>query len=151
MACTLQTDSDQWLALMGANPALRDCIADVFGIVDAEITEDALAEVNELLAQLEAYLGKLTVQLDVVVDQLVCVDLLISTLSGLPLIQQTPETNALLSDMSARKVVLDAQKIELQATLAPSALPAQIANTLALSEEMLCQKANAAFFNSLTG
>lgn len=151
MACTLQTDSDQWLALMGASPALRDCIAEVFGIIDVEITETAIDEVNALLLELQAYLDRLTIQLSLVVDQLVCVDLIISTLGGLPLLQQTPATNALLADMTARKIVLDGQKIELQATLAPPALPAQIASTLALQEEMLCQKANAAFFKSLTG
>jgi hypothetical protein len=149
MACTLQTDSDQWLALMGANPALRDCIAEVFGIIDVEITVDALAEIDALLFELQAYLDRLTIQLDLLVGQLVCVDLIISSLGALPLIQQTPETAALLADMTARKVVLEAQKIELLATLAPTALPAQIANTIALQEEMLCQKANAEFFGGL--
>lgn len=151
MACTLQTDSDQWLALMGANPALRDCIAEVFGIIDVEITDTVLDELDALLAELASYQIRLEVQLDGIIDQLVCVNLIASTLSALPLLQQTPETAALVADMTARGVLLNAQKIELEATLNPAALPAQIAQMGLAKLEMECQKANAAFFNNLSG
>lgn len=149
MACTLQTDSDQWLALMGADPALRDCIAEVFGIIGAEITVDALAEVAALVAQLEAYQVRLEAQLGGLLGQLICVDLTISTLTALAF--PTSETNALKADMIVRKAALEAQKIELETTLLPTNLPQQVINTAALLEEMGCQKANSDFFLGLIG
>lgn len=147
MTCTLQTDSGQWLALMGADPALRDCIADVFGIVGAEITVEVLAEIQTLINELLAYQVRLQFQLDGINGQLICVDLTISTLTALAF--PTLETNALKADMLLRKTSLEAVKIELETTLLPANLPAQIANTLTLQQEMLCQKANAEFFLGL--
>lgn len=149
MPCTLQTNSDYWLAVMGADPSLRDCIAEVFGIIDAEITTDAIEEAAAFVTSLTDYQVTLQAQLDTLLPQIACVDLIINRLSGF--VSPPPDATALLADMTARKAVLDLQRLELEASLAPGQLPAQLVQSVAAVAEMECQKANAQFFKTLTG
>lgn len=145
MACTLQTDSDQWLALMGADPVLRQCLEDVFGSINAQITLDVFSQIDILIAQMGGYLNRLIDELSLIFNESACVQVIIDAMIALPF--PTSETVALKNDMIARKLALQAQMIELQATIA--VLPAEITKQLAIKEELVCQKANAEFFMEL--
>jgi len=147
MACTLQTDSDQWLQLLGADPALRECIAQVFGVIDLEITDNTLTEISLFISLLQNELARLVGIIDIRLEQNICVQLIIDALDNL--ISPTPETNALLADMQARQQAILDEVLELQT--AASSMPGQIAQQELLKLELECQKANAAFFKGLTG
>lgn len=149
MACTLQTNSDYWLAVFGADPALRQCVADVFGIIDVEITADIIGEAEAFVGVLNDYLGTLQLQLDVLLPQVACVNLIVNRLSAL--VNPPPEALALLADMTARGVLLNEQQLELEASLSPAQIPSQVILAVATVAEMECQKANAQFFKTVTG
>jgi hypothetical protein len=146
MACTLQTDSDQWLALFGADEALRQCVAEVFGVIDVQITDNTLTEISLFIGLLQSELARLLVVIDITLAHDACIQVIINALAALG--APTSETNALLADMQARALAVQEQLIELQT--AATLMPLQILQQELLKLELECQKANSEFFNNVT-
>ena len=146
MACTLQTDSEQWLELFGADPNLKQCFREIFGVISLEITDDTLTELSLLINLLQGQLALILSQLNFQNGQDACAQVIIDALTALA--SPTPETDSMLADIQARQLAIQADLAELQSSA--STLPGQIVQRELLKIELECQKANAEFFNNLT-
>lgn len=124
-----------------------DALDDVMAQVQGELSDDALAEVWEIVNALLAKLSEFSARLSAKLQEIASLQQIVAALQSCLAQQLVPCASAqhLVEMLLARRDELQRQVAELESNLDPvDGLPGQAAKFLAVATEMECWRANAA-------
>lgn len=137
------TDRDFWSAALQADAEFRACMERVVGAIEVEIDVPKLEASFSLSVAIDARITALGVRRAAISAEIPCLDIILGFLAG----QVNPEAAAFTQAMSARKAVLLAEQVGIDAQVA--VLPTFSVSTKEATGNLVTTGKNASFLSGI--
>lgn len=136
-------DEEFWSELMKTDKEFRDCIRDTAGLIEIEIPLATLELSIDLSIQIETRVVDLQAQVDAIISEIPCLDIIVDFLEG----QTNPEAISLRNQMIARRAAKEELKSQLETQI--NTLTPQIDLFAATKDTLIVNTKNASFLGGI--
>lgn len=136
-------DEEFWREALAADAEFRACMEQIVGGLEVSIDVPALEVSFNLSAAIDLRITDLEAQLQAIVGQIPCIDIILDFLEG----QTNPDAVAWRETMQAQKALLESQQFSIESQLA--VLPAFSASTKEQTDNLITTGKNASFLGNI--